>query len=73
MLTDSECHEAEFHDTFVVEALLIAIYLPKEDVYIYTRPNSPSRHLGPAQPNLYEPASSNRNAAYSQQHCKVSW
>jgi hypothetical protein len=30
------------------------------------RPTSPPRHLGPAQLNLYEPTSNNRNAAYSQ-------
>jgi hypothetical protein len=39
----------------VVEALLVAIYLPKKkDVYLYTRPTSPPRHivqLGPAQLN----------------------
>src|SRR5277367_2018389 len=31
---------------YVVEVLLVAIYLPKEkDVYMYTRPTSPPRHL----------------------------
>jgi hypothetical protein len=43
---------------YVVEVLLVAIYLPEgKDVYMYIRP---------AQLNLYELASSNRNAAYSQ-------
>jgi hypothetical protein len=31
---------------YVVEALLVAIYLPKKkDAYMYTRPTSPPRHL----------------------------
>jgi hypothetical protein len=47
-------------------------YLPKgKDTYIHIRstsvPEATVVQLGPAQLNLYELASSNRNAAYSQQ------
>ena len=65
---------------YVVEALLVAIYLPKAKALIYTRelPLIPEAALPPgvcpAEPsaislqlNLYEPANNDRNAAYSQQ------
>jgi hypothetical protein len=67
----------------IVEALLIAIYLEGKNAYMHIRPTlMPEAALPPgacpAEPsaisvqlNLYEPASSNRNAAYSQQHLAV--
>ena len=46
----------------VVGALFVAIYLRRTFTCTLDLP----RHLEPAQLNLYEPASSNRNAAYPQ-------
>jgi hypothetical protein len=60
-------HVARSRQVFInaVEALPVAIHLLEaNDVYIHIRPTS---QLEPAQLNLYDLASSSRNAAYSQQ------
>jgi hypothetical protein len=44
------CHRCYMLQTgmyiLIVEALLVAIYLPKKDAYMYIRPTSHPHHLG---------------------------